>query len=455
MQKIEIKNFGPIESVSIEVLPLTVLIGPQASGKSTIAKLVFFFKSLSEYFFTIYFNSPNDKFSVQDDLIYPFRDKFYDMFGNTYDMPDFNIKYWFDRERHIDLSRNEHKHLEVTFSPDFFQKQDYESLIGCKRQLLQLKDSLGQNPVEQMAAESTRIGLLKQMSDIINRIFCVTHNDALYILAGRNATVGYNDVFESLLRATIKQNLEDQGNGAKRINGQTIDETLMLQFMQRVSRLRQVYAKSGNFEGLLSIAPTECKDELAKTLRFIELILKGRYSSSAEGEKIILKDKKFVYLRNASSGQQESVRILQDAFWSIYSGNKVLRVIEEPEAHLYPEAQMLLLQVLAIVLNSSKGNQMVVTTHSPYVLSVFNNLIYAWQTGQSAPDETDVVIARECWINPADVRAYLLTSGNSSDIMDPDLKVIKAEMIDLVSETLNGQYDTLMDIEFKTDHATA
>ncbi len=229
----------------------------------------------------------------------------------------------------------------------------------------------------------------------------------------------------------------------------------MLQFMQRVSRLRQVYAKSGNFEGLLSIAPTECKDELAKTLRFIELILKGRYSSSAEGEKIILKDKKFVYLRNASSGQQESVRILQDAFWSIYSGNKVLRVIEEPEAHLYPEAQMLLLQVLAIVLNSSKGNQMVVTTHSPYVLSVFNNLIYAWQTGQSAPDETDVVIARECWINPADVRAYLLTSGNSSDIMDPDLKVIKAEMIDLVSETLNGQYDTLMDIEFKTDHATA
>lgn len=449
MQKIEINNFGPIERASIEVAPLTVLIGQQASGKSTIAKLIYFFKSLGEYFFTSYYNSPDDRFSLQEDLFFPFRDKFYDMFGNTYDMPDFNIKYWYDTERHIDLTRNSKKRLQVTLSPGFFPKEEKESLIICKKLLLQLKDNLGQSPVEQVAAENRRMSLLNRMSEIINRIFCVTYNDALYIPAGRNATVGYNDVFESLLSATLKQNLEDHGKGMKRINSQTIDEALMLQFMQRVSRMRQMFAKSGNFDGLISIAPKERKDILSKTSSLIEQVLKGKYASSSDSEKIMLRNRKFVYLRNASSGQQESIRILQDAFWSIFSGNTVLRVIEEPEAHLYPEAQMLMLQVLAVMLNSDSGNQMVVTTHSPYVLSVFNNLIYAWQVGQKHAADAEQILDRSCWLNPAGVRAYMLADGNSSDIMDKELDVIKAEMIDMVSETLNTQYDMLMNIEFK------
>lgn len=449
MQRIEINNFGPIEHASIEIAPLTLLIGPQASGKSTIAKLIFFFKSLSEYFFTSYFNSQDDRFNFQEDLIFPFRDRFYDMFGNTYDMPDFNIKYWFDKNRHIDLSRNSKKRLEVIFSPSFFPKNDRQSLIRCKSLLLHLKDNIGQSPIEQVEVESRRIALLQQMSEIINRIFCVTHNDALYILAGRNATVGYNDVFESLLSATIKQTLEEQGKGTKRLNGQTIDETLMLQFMQRVSRLRQQFAKSGNFDGLISISPKEKKVVLVKAQGLIEQILKGKYSSATDGEKILLRNKKFVYLRNASSGQQESIRILQDAFWSMFSGNKVLRVIEEPEAHLYPESQMLLLEVLAMMLNSSTDNCMVVTTHSPYTLAVFNNLIYAGLVGQLAQADVESELTKECWLNPEKVRAYMLVDGRSSDIMDTEQHVIKAEMIDKVSDVLNEQYDRLMDIEFK------
>jgi predicted ATPase len=42
MEKIIIKNFGPIEDAEIEIRKVLVLIGEQASGKSTIAKLVFF-----------------------------------------------------------------------------------------------------------------------------------------------------------------------------------------------------------------------------------------------------------------------------------------------------------------------------------------------------------------------------------------------------------------------------
>ena len=49
MSRILIENFGPIEYFEEQVDDkLMILIGEQASGKSTIAKTVFFCKSISE-----------------------------------------------------------------------------------------------------------------------------------------------------------------------------------------------------------------------------------------------------------------------------------------------------------------------------------------------------------------------------------------------------------------------
>lgn len=38
---LHVRDFGPIQSCDIEVQRLTVLTGPQASGKSTLAKLIY------------------------------------------------------------------------------------------------------------------------------------------------------------------------------------------------------------------------------------------------------------------------------------------------------------------------------------------------------------------------------------------------------------------------------
>ena len=43
MQRLEITNFGPIDSCKIDIRDFMVFTGEQASGKSTIAKSVFFF----------------------------------------------------------------------------------------------------------------------------------------------------------------------------------------------------------------------------------------------------------------------------------------------------------------------------------------------------------------------------------------------------------------------------
>ena len=48
-----VKNFGPLKDVDIEVRDFLCLIGKQATGKSTIAKLIAIFEdeNFSQYFF--------------------------------------------------------------------------------------------------------------------------------------------------------------------------------------------------------------------------------------------------------------------------------------------------------------------------------------------------------------------------------------------------------------------
>ena len=48
MQKIIVRNFGSIKEAEVELGKFNLFIGEPASGKSTLAKLIYFFKSLKE-----------------------------------------------------------------------------------------------------------------------------------------------------------------------------------------------------------------------------------------------------------------------------------------------------------------------------------------------------------------------------------------------------------------------
>lgn len=48
MAKLVIQNFGPIRRCKIEEKRFMILTGAQASGKSTIAKVIFFFRTVAE-----------------------------------------------------------------------------------------------------------------------------------------------------------------------------------------------------------------------------------------------------------------------------------------------------------------------------------------------------------------------------------------------------------------------
>ena len=446
-QKIEISNFGPVRTASIEIRPVLILIGTQASGKSTIAKLIYFFQSLSSEFFTRFYNSDRENLNIKEDFLKPIREKFYDFFGSTFHLPDFKITYHYAENRSLTLSLYPDKRLKAETSPkNFFSDKDRKELNGYKKMLLQLKSELNgvENITKKIVLDERQLTYLHYMSDKINSLFCNEHNDSLFILAGRNATIGYSETFENMLRESIQKNIELQGHRAFDAKVQTIDETLMLSFMQRVVKMRQSFISLGNFDGIINHAEGELKHRLELAYQLIQRVLRGKYSNSEYGEIINYSSDGYVFLKNASSGQQESIRILQDAFLSIYQDNKLLRIVEEPEAHLFPEAQMATIQLLVLMLNSAPAGHLILTTHSPYTLTVINNLIYAAKVGAAHADQVYRILPEELWLPTDRVAAYMLKNGIADDIIDPDLGEIKAELIDTVSNLINEQYKELL-----------
>ena len=115
---------------------------------------------------------------------------------------------------------------------------------------------------------------------------------------------------------------------------------------------------------------------------------------------------------------------------------KKIIIIEEPELNCFPETQYKLMKHFISNLIYRDGetigykNQLLLTTHSPYILTSLNNLMEAYKTGQLRNKETDEIIEDKYWINPNDVSAYMmLSNGTCEDIFDREEGLIKAEKL--------------------------
>lgn len=91
MQKIIIKHLGPIEECELEIQNFIVCTGEQASGKSTIAKSIFFFKNMKNILFLQFKKNcligeevPNSiELSFKNRFFGEIRSNFLQIFGST------------------------------------------------------------------------------------------------------------------------------------------------------------------------------------------------------------------------------------------------------------------------------------------------------------------------------------------------------------------------------------
>ena len=126
--------------------------------------------------------------------------------------------------------------------------------------------------------------------------------------------------------------------------------------------------------------------------------------------------------------------------------------IEEPEQNLYPESQKLVVLSLVRSLkkaleNGSEQSMAVVTTHSPYVMSVVNVLLAASIAKEKGLKQT--VVADECILSSKSISGfYIDENGIFQNIMDSEIPMLSGNDLDGVSEWVDESISKLNEILF-------
>ena len=125
--------------------------------------------------------------------------------------------------------------------------------------------------------------------------------------------------------------------------------------------------------------------------------------------------------------------------------------IEEPEISLFPERQKGLLEYIVSIIKKI-NSRVVITTHSPYILSAFNNLILANNTADEKKDRTEeieVIIERDKWVDFEEVSVYEVKDGKIISLLESEYKGIDINAIDKVSDRLSEDVDKLISIRYE------
>lgn len=440
MQKIVIRNFGPIQEATIELKGLTVLIGEQASGKSTVAKLIYFFKTFKNDLFNLVrydsqsVEDPLNKEAflerVKSDLIYKFNIYFGDIDKLS---DDYSLEFFYlnPTSNFVDPSRIIETRISISGKP---LKINFDEGTIKTIKSISADISISNRYTESKSFKAFDY-LEKRLKDFLNLRFNDNY-EPLYIPAGRNISVSYPQEFKDFFLS------------GKSLSGsipqKTIDRELMQAFLGRVSTIQDRFNNT-NFQQLSEkqhVYPNLIKE----AAKLITLVLKGTYSNIGgvgEGIKPI-GSPHVIPINQASSGQQEALRILQDIFLCLLDRKSVFRIIEEPEAHLFPIAQSQMIKLFSLLIGSD-SNQILITTHSPYILSYLNNLLFAWTVGHIQP-RAENKIAIESRLNPEKFGAYVLRDGHSQSIFDTETGLIDRNYLDEVFEEIGFEYDALYDV---------
>ncbi|MCL2623532.1 MAG: ATP-binding protein [Planctomycetaceae bacterium] len=412
-QRIEIRNFGPIKHVDLDIADYTLFIGPNASGKSTIAKLVYFFQSP----LTVESIDRIRKHGTFEVNVHDLKESFTSQFQWLWDIQaiqnDFKVNYYqeFDEHKldHAITLKKDNGRLDVTLTDGYLQYiRDTLMKTAGVYEFPSTRKQLRFNTIQFLSSLDERLPFLSTEEPKKRR--------AIFIPAGRQILSLPTDSFPLF---------KEEG----RI------EPLVEEFMKLVKRQKNnfhqfIQDEFSKFEqSELKHEPEDTNwgllENLKMAIRFSDTILKGKYINTREGERIYFNEKQFVKLYEASSGQQESlwiVNLIYLLLWETCSSftYSTFTIIEEPEAHLFPETQKDVTELISLLANGQ--NQVMITTHSPYILSALNNLLYAHKVGNANEgdkrEEVAKVIDPLLWVDIDRVAAYKLENGTIRDIID-------------------------------------
>ena len=442
MESIEIKNFGPIRHVKLDLKDINVFIGTTGSGKSTVAKLVAIFRDslfLRESTFETFISH-----TVKYNIDYEITNKTYVKYNNNkfhWELKHKNIEQndpnWLllkgmniineiilmvygSSSSVTDLMRA--ALLSIFFSSSEFEylvklEQESEKIPEQARGLISLfKEYKEQFDVDRIDSENNSIVVNKFVNDprlsellplVDTKIF---PNQITYIPAERN------------LLSMIGQSIF--GLMSSNVSISTIIKTFGSEFEFARKWLKQ-----------LPIA-----------------FLNAEYQYSNNSNIINLPGNTKIKLEQASSGFQSVIPLVLiiETKTSIRDIFERYFIIEEPELNLYPTVQKDLMDFIIERINKF-GDKLIITTHSPYVLTALDNLIQADNTVKRNPgveEKVKEMVPPERWVDFDRVTCYYFKDGKCRSTLDEEYRSIGPSNIDDVSDDIGKTYDELLALEY-------
>ncbi len=160
-----------------------------------------------------------------------------------------------------------------------------------------------------------------------------------------------------------------------------------------------------------------------------------------------LRNGKVVPLANAATSIKQLAPVLQWVSQRANAGTTL--VIDEPEINLHPENQARITEGLAILVNL--GVRVFVTTHSPYIVDHLNNLMAMHALKPAAKAKVSTLLKLQdsrAIINPESVAVYETTStGRVKDIVNRRNKIVDWGTFGEVSEYVTNLYADVLNAE--------
>lgn len=370
MSKIKVKNFGPIKlgfsenGGFIDIRKITVFIGNQGTGKSSIAKLISTFSWLEK---ALYRGDVEEKHITS-------RNRFVKVYCNyqniaNYFLPNteieyqghaYNINYREGKLSVLPMENNAQKYIvpKIMYVPaerNFFSAvRQPEKLKGLPQSILDFWIELERSQVELSSSLTLPVGDVNLEFDELNKTANIIGSD--YKLKLSEASSGFQSFVPLFL---VSRNIA-LSIGQKKANSQN-----------------------------------ELSGEEQKRLK-------------TEIERILSNDNLSDELKKAA------LEVLS----SKYQNECFLNIVEEIEQNLFPQSQKNILYKLLEFANLTKGNGLILTTHSPYIINYLTLAIKGYRVLQeisSSPNadllkqQIEEIVPEVSCISEEDAIVYELT----------------------------------------------
>jgi len=456
--KIKFSNLGSIQETELDLRPLTVIIGPNNSGKTYIAYSTYGLWQRARSSLSLRRDNKSepelkpeehDKWSLKIDhnlLDFFIRDieKTAKRFGED--------KYFGVQQFFQDSSR---KLFSTTSFEMIISQQEVEDAINqlIHKDAIPLTDEISLKltrkedvlffEIQPKNEELSKNQTLHFTNRFITNRFISSVAEVLFsnifpFPAERNAFINIYKILETKRYRILKQKQRESFINSTSEEKFGLPQPLIaidirypqpvedfLDFLSEIELQETTKINSSNKNEFQKLA-----DEIEKHLQNKNKTNLKPTKLGGKEIKVLVKKGLEIDLYNASSSIRQLAPLLLYLRYRASKGDFL--VIDEPEMNLHPESQAKLLEALSILVNL--GVRILLTTHSPYVMAHLNNLV-------NGNHENHEILKRQCsYLYLQDERAFLPIDQVSAYEMKDN------KLVSLNDPDSGIKWDTLSDV---------